>query len=65
MRSIAYAAIAVILGAGFSGLISIKSSAINQPNDLIAQQSPTPTPTPTPTTPTPTPSPTSFSTDSF
>ncbi|BAT55474.1 hypothetical protein NOS3756_44610 [Nostoc sp. NIES-3756] len=63
MRSLTYAAIAVILGAGFSGIISIKSSAINQPNDLIAQQSPTPTPTPT--TPTPTPSPTSLSTDSF
>ena len=57
MRSLAYAAIAVILGAGFSGLISIKSSATNQAKDLIAQESPAPTPTPTPTTPTPTPTP--------
>ncbi len=61
MKSIAYAAIAVLLGAGFSGIISFKSSLINQPQDLIAQESSTPTPTPptpSPTTPTPTPSPT-------
>jgi hypothetical protein len=64
MRSLAYAAIAVILGAGFSGLISFKSSATNQANDLIAQRSPTPTPSPTTPTPTPTPSPTTPSTDS-